>query len=92
MSVPTQQPDLLSTMFDTSFSTFITTRLIRVLYGLGLFVLGLIAIVGVLPAFALGIPDGLIMLGIAAIAFVLAAMSLRVVLELIIVVFKTAEM
>lgn len=88
-----ESPTMLSALFDFSFSQFVTTRLIRVLYGLALVVAAL---------FALAIGVGIMhdtegfsgtVAGLAAIPiiFLVSALYSRVVLELTIVLFRIAE-
>jgi len=87
------QRGLVSSLFDLSFDHFITPRIQRVLYALMLVMaaaVGLGAIVtvggvlGKIGGFFIGIPAG-------GIVFLLMAMYFRVMMEIMIVVFKAVE-
>ncbi len=78
-------------LFDFSFSEFITTRLIRLLYVVALVVLGLVTIVSIFTGFVEGLGTGLLRLILSPIFFVLGAIVARIYLELIIVIFRIAE-
>jgi hypothetical protein len=91
MSTQLESTGFLASLFDFSFAHFITARLIRVLYGLGLILAGL-AVLGLLVSgFGQGVGYGLVTLIIAPFAFLLIAMYFRVLLEVLIVVFRIAE-
>ncbi|SHK71453.1 DUF4282 domain-containing protein [Rhodothermus profundi] len=81
----------LATLFDFSFSDFITSRLIRFLYGLALIAWGFSMVVMVGTGFTLGIELGLLYLMAAPLLFVLGAIGIRIYLELIVVIFHMAE-
>jgi uncharacterized protein DUF4282 len=70
-------------LFDFSFESFITTKLVPILYGLALVAVVLSAI-GLFTRGGAGILLGLIVLGLGAI-------YARVVMEMIIVFFRIAE-
>ena len=82
---------LLSALFDLSFTSFITTKLVRFIYGLGLVVGGLFAAVYLISSFGAGFVFGLGMLVLLPLFYLLFAMYLRVMLEVLIVVFRIAE-
>jgi|KBSMisStaDraftv2_1062788.scaffolds.fasta_scaffold352983_2 hypothetical protein len=79
-------------LFDYSFSSFITTKLIKVLYILSTIAIAIYTLVLVLVLFkaspAAGI-FGLLILG--PLAFVIGMIYMRVILELLIVVFRIHE-
>jgi len=80
-----------TTLFDFSFSEFVTTKLIRVLYGINL-CLGAIGIVGyVVIAFRRSLGFGILCLILSPVAFILSAIAARVWMELLIVIFRIAE-
>ena len=81
----------LRALFDFSFSEFVTTRLIRLLYVVGL----LIAFVVTLSAIAAGFNEspgaGIISLIFAPLLFLIVVIVARIYLELVIVIFRIAE-
>lgn len=81
-----------ASLFDLSFSSFITTKLIKVLYVLSLVGAGILCLNLILNGFANSVLQGLLMLVVVApLAFLFFAIYMRVILELIIVVFRIAE-
>jgi hypothetical protein len=91
MSTQMQTAGFFGALFDFSFSSFITGKLIKVLYGLGLLLLGLGMLVMVVTGFSGGFTAGLFSLVVAPLVFLLGAMYLRVILELLMVVFRIAD-
>ncbi len=88
---------LISSIFDLSFSSFITPRIQKVLYALLLVASG-VAGLGVMVT-ALGMAGGffgklgalLVGVPLGALCFLLLAMYFRVMMEILIVVFKGVE-
>jgi len=82
----------LSALFDFSFTSFVTTRIIRVLYVL-IFILALLtALVYTIVAFRLSAGFGLLTLVIGDPLFIIIVMALwRIVLESFVVRFRIAE-
>jgi Domain of unknown function (DUF4282) len=79
-------------LFDISFSSLITTKVIKVLYVISLIVIGLFALFFVIGAFASSAALGVVTLIILApLGALLYAVYTRVILEFIIVVFRIAE-
>jgi hypothetical protein len=86
-----QERGFFSSLFDFSFSEFITTKIIRALYILGIIADGLTAF-GLFLMFARGGGMKLIAgLVVAPIVFIVLVISLRVWLELVIVAFNIAD-
>ncbi len=81
----------LAALFDLSFSEFITTKLIRLIYAVSLVISGLVILAGVVLVFSRSIVGGIIALLLAPIAFMLSALGARVWTELLIVIFRIAE-
>jgi len=89
----------LASVFDFSFTSFITSKLIRLLYGVAVGVAGLAALVvftvlvgaGFCQSAAAGV--GAIVLGflVGPLVFFLIALYARVALELTMVMFRIAE-
>ncbi|MCC5808411.1 MAG: DUF4282 domain-containing protein [Opitutales bacterium] len=79
-------------LFDLSFSRFITTQMIRLLFILGLVVIAVSYVSAVVAAFAAHVSTGLLVMFILGpvMAFV-QIVFLRVALELVIVAFRTME-
>ena len=82
---------LIASLFDLSFTEFVTTRVIKVLYVLAI----LIAVIGALGLLITGIAEGggtaFIAIILCPIAFFLYLLIARVWLEVIIVLFRIAE-
>jgi uncharacterized membrane protein len=82
----------LSSLFDVSFSNLITTRVIKVIYILSMILIGLTALVFVAGAFSNSVAAGLFTLVILApLAALLYLIYVRVILEVIICVFRITE-
>jgi hypothetical protein len=91
MSTQPESTGFLSSLFDFSFSHFITAKIIRVLYGLFLILAGLGTLVMIVTGFGQSFGYGVVLLILSPLAFLLAAMYFRVVLEVLIVIFRIAE-
>jgi hypothetical protein len=76
---------------DFSFTNFITLKLIKFLYILGLLIGALGGLVGLLAAFSQGVLAGIGGLIVVPLILLLFAMYLRVGLELLAVIFRIAE-
>ena len=82
----------LGALFDFSFTSFVTTRIIKVLYVLILILATLSALVYTIVAFRLGTAFGLLTLVIGDPLFILIVMAFwRLVLESFAVRFRIAE-
>jgi hypothetical protein len=85
------------TLFDTSFSSFITTKFIRVLYVVLILMIGLGALFGVfgvsaaLSEFMPWVIAFILALPVTAVIFLAYVILARIWLEIIIVVFRMAE-
>ena len=81
-----------ASLFDVSFSSLITTRVVKVVYVLTLIVIGLIAVAFILGAFArsagAGVVTLLILAPLGALFYVVYA---RVILELFIAIHRLVE-
>jgi Domain of unknown function (DUF4282) len=79
-------------LFDISFSSLVATRVIKVLYVLSIVLIGLMALVFVAGAFAQSVGAGLFtLLIVAPLAALLYLIYVRVILEVIICVFRIME-
>jgi Domain of unknown function (DUF4282) len=89
MDEPTAK-GFLASLFDLDFKEFITTKIIKLLYILGICCAGLSAAIMLLVGLIQG-GTGLVALVVAPVAFLLWVIGLRVWLELVIVIFKISE-
>jgi uncharacterized membrane protein len=79
-------------LFDVSFTSFVTTRIIKVIYIVTLVLIALGALVFVIAAFAQSIAGGLFVLIIVApLAGLLYVIYARVLLEIVIAIFRIME-
>jgi hypothetical protein len=82
----------LGSLFDVSFSSLITTKVIKVIYILSMVLIGLFALVFVAAAFTESAAGGIItLLVFAPLAALLYLVYVRVILEVIICVFRITE-
>jgi Domain of unknown function (DUF4282) len=86
-----QDQSFIQGLLDFSFTTFITQKLIKVMYGLGMVLLGLWALVFIFGGFATGFTAGITTLVLAPIALIAAVIVLRIYLEIAIVLFRIAD-
>lgn len=79
-------------LFDMSFTAFVTTRIVKVLYFLLILVAGLGSVFLIISGFSASQGVGFLILFIVApLFFLITVIYARVILELIIVVFRIAE-
>jgi hypothetical protein len=82
----------LAALFDLSFSEFITTRLVKILYVLLIALVAIGYVVAVFGALLSGeIGQALLMLIVGAVVALIYIIMARVWMELIIVIFRIAE-
>ncbi len=81
----------INSLFDMSFSAFITTRVIKVIFIIGMVFagLGVLALIG--GGFASGFMRGLLMLVLSPVIFLIYVLFVRIWCEMIIVVFRIAN-
>lgn len=96
MSTPpidTQQAaGFLNSLFDFSFTNFVATRLIKVLYVLAIIGAAFCALAMVVSSFTASIVQGIVVLLIVApLAFFFMVIYARVMMELLIVLFRMSE-
>ena len=80
-----------SSMFDFTFTAFITTRVIKLIFGLAIFFSGLLALMLVVSAFQTHASFGVLVLLISPLLFLFYVAAARVALELVIVIFRIHE-
>ena len=88
MEEPTK---FLSALFDFSFSEFITTKIIKVLYGIGIVGAAIGALAFIIGGFSASAGKGILFLILSPIVFFVYVILARVWLEIVIVLFKIAE-
>jgi len=82
----------LGALFDFSFTSFVTTKIIKVLYALIMVMVSLSALVFTISAFRSSALYGLLVLVIGDPLFIIIVMAFwRLVLESFVVVFRIAE-
>ncbi len=81
----------LATIFDLSFTEFVTTRVIKVLYVIGILFSGLFALAIIIGGFSEGAAKGILGLIIGPIVFLVYVLLARIWCEMIIVVFRIAD-
>jgi Domain of unknown function (DUF4282) len=81
-----------SSLFDISFTSFVTMRIIKVVYVITLLLIGLAALAFVVAAFAESVAGGLVVLLIVApLLSLLYVIYARVLLELVMAIFRIME-
>ena len=80
----------IAALFDLSFTTFITSKLIKVLYVLGIAGAGVWALVMAVGGIGQGGVGWLLALA-APVLFLVGVIYMRVMMELIMVIFRSAE-
>lgn len=80
-----------ASLFDFSFTEFITTKMIKFLYGLGMLLGGVVALGMIIAGFAQSAIIGIVFLVLSPLIFLLYVIGARVWLELVIVLFRIAE-
>ena len=83
--------NFLNALFDFSFTHLITTKIIKVLYGIFMVLAGLAALGAIIAGFSASAEQGILILILSPLIFLLYAIMARVWLELIIVIFRIAE-
>lgn len=78
-------------LFDFKFKKFVTTEVVRILYGLSMIVAFFAAAGMAIGAFTQGTAYGLVMVVVAVIAFLFYVTLARVWLEVMVVIFRIAE-
>ncbi len=86
-----EQKGMFGTLFDFSFTHFITAKLVKLLFAIGILgaLVGSIKFIG--GGFDLGVGRGILALLISPVVFLVLSLLVRVALEIIIVLFRIAE-
>jgi len=83
--------NFLKSLFDPSFSEFLTLRLVGIVYSVGIVVGALAALANIINAFVSEFQSGLLALIVSPITFIISILILRVVLETVVVAFRIAD-
>lgn len=86
-----QNQGFIQGLLDFSFTTFITQKLIKVIYGLGIALLCLWALILIVGAFGQSFTIGVTTAVFAPIGLLVAVIVLRIYLEIAIVLFRIAD-
>lgn len=87
-----EEKGFFSSLFDLSFDEFITMRIVRVLFILGIIGSGILALSFIISGFAGDNPAmGILFLLLSPVVFFLYVIMVRVWLEIVLVIFKIAE-
>ncbi len=78
-------------LFDLSFTDFVTIRIIKILFVIAIILSGIIAVGVLVAGLAGGAWKGMLALIAAPIVFILYVLAARIWLEIIIVLFRIAE-
>jgi hypothetical protein len=78
----------ISSLFDFSFSEFITPKIVSALYMIGVILAGISALAMIFMGFTSGVLVGLLAIIVSPLLFFLNVIVLRLWLEIIIVLFK----
>jgi hypothetical protein len=81
----------LTLLFDLSFSQFVTTKLIKILFLIGIGFAGFGSIGLIVSGFVAGVGWGLLFLILSPVVFMLLVLFSRISCELILVLFRVAE-
>ncbi len=81
----------LTLLFDLSFSEFVTTKLIKILFLIGIGLAGIGSIGLIVSGFVAGVGWGLLFLILSPVVFMLLVLLSRISCELILVLFRVAE-
>lgn len=83
--------DFFNALFDFSFKEFVTIKIIKVIYGIGLFFAAIGALALLVKGFQAGFFLGILALILTPVVFILYSILVRVYLEIVIVLFRISE-
>ena len=86
-----QRRGYIKQLLDFSFSEFITTKIIKVLYGFSIFVATVFAIAAIVNGFTESVASGAILIVLSPLWLLLCATVSRIMLEMVMVAFRIAE-
>ena len=85
------QKNSIGILFDLSFTEFVTTRFIKILFIIGIVFAAIGAIAMIISGFSAGVGMGVFSLIISPVIFLLYVLGARIWCEIIIVFFRIAE-
>ena len=89
---PTQDPKgFLQRLFDLSLTSYVTTKILKVIYIVAIVLAGLGALSMIVSGFRVGAGAGLLALIVSPILFLIYVILARVWVELVIVLFRIAD-
>ena len=86
-----QGKGFLGMLFDFSFSDFVTTKILKILYGIGIVLAGIGAIAFIVTGFRGNVGLGIVALVLSPLVFLLYVILCRIWIEMVIVLFRRAE-
>lgn len=86
-----ERKGFFASLFDFSFTEFITIRIIKILYGIVIFLAGLSVLYLIIYGFRLSAAMGILYLVLSPVIFILYVIIARVWLEIVMVIFRIAE-
>jgi hypothetical protein len=86
-----EQKGFFGALFDFSFTEFVTTRIIKVLFAIAIIGSAIVAIVYIAASFSSSTGLGILVLLLSPVIFIVYVILARVWLEVIIVLFRIAE-
>jgi uncharacterized protein DUF4282 len=81
----------LGSIFDLTFTEFITTRIIKLLFILGIIFAAIGTLLLIITGFSKGIGAGILALVLSPLIFLIYVLFARIWCEMVIVVFRIAE-
>ena len=81
----------IAVLFDLSFTQFITTRVIKIFFILGIIFAALFTLMLIVAGFQMGTAAGVIALLLSPVLFLIYVLMVRLWCEFIIVIFRIAE-
>lgn len=82
---------VIGSVFDLSFTEFVTTRVVKLLFILGVLVAGIATLSLILTGFHRGFFFGVVALLFSPLVFLLYTILMRIWCEMVIVIFRIAE-
>ena len=86
-----EEKGFFASLFDLSFTEFVTPKIIRVLFLIAIVFAALVALSFIVNGFSHGALVGLVMLVLAPVIFIVYVLLARVWLEVIIIMFRIAD-
>lgn len=82
----------IESLMDFSFTSFVTSKIIKLLYGLSIVSAGVLGLILIIAGFGMSALAGIVMLLIVApLVFIISVIYSRVLLEIVIVIFRISE-